>query len=103
MMPKCQRKVQVTNPSGFHMRPLTAFARRAQEFVCDVHVTKDDQRVNGKSPLELMLLAAEQGSELLIETSGPDAQAALDALAELVNAFSTPEDSSPESHQRTCG
>ena len=47
---------------------------------------KEDKRVNGKSPLDLMLLAAEQGTELILEVAGPDAAAALAALVELLRA-----------------
>jgi phosphotransferase system HPr (HPr) family protein len=81
-----RRKVIVQDPLGFHMRPLTVFAQRAGQFQCTVIVCKDDQRVNGKSPLELMLLAAQQGTELTLEVSGADAQAAIDVLAELLAA-----------------
>lgn len=80
------RRVVVTNPQGFHMRPATAFAQQAAKFQSTVTVRKDDQRINGKSPLELMLLAAEQGTELVLEATGPDAPAALDALAALLEA-----------------
>jgi phosphocarrier protein len=92
-----QRKVTVTDPLGFHLRPLAAFAQRAKQFQSAVTVTKDDQRVNGKSPLELMLLAAQQGTELTLEVAGPDAQTALPILAEMLAApgFDDPEDPSP--------
>jgi len=79
------KKVLITNPQGFHMRPAAAFATRAKQFPGDVHVVKDDQRVDGKSVLELLCLAALPGSELTIEVSGPDAGPALDALVEIVN------------------
>jgi phosphocarrier protein len=79
-----RRTVTITDPLGFHMRPLTAFAQRAGQFKSTVTLTKEDQRVNGKSPLEMMLLAAQQGTELILEVSGPDAAAAIDVLAELL-------------------
>jgi len=79
-----QRKVVITNPQGFHLRPLTAFAALATRFQATVTVSKDGRWVNGKSPLELMFLAAEQGTELLVQTSGPDAKDALEALAALL-------------------
>lgn len=81
-----QRTVTVANPAGFHLRPISAFARRASQCDGNVWVVKGDQRVNGKSALELMFLAAEAGTELLIEVSGPDAAATLDALAEMAAA-----------------
>ena len=80
------RKVIVQDPTGFHLRPLTAFAQRAGQFQSAVTVCKDSQRVNGKSPLELMLLGAEQGTELTLEVCGADAEAAIDVLAELLAA-----------------
>jgi phosphotransferase system HPr (HPr) family protein len=79
--------VVVTNPQGFHMRPVTAFAELANRFQSTVTVTKDGKAVNGKSPLELMFLAAEQGSRLELQVSGPDAREALHALVELINTL----------------
>jgi phosphotransferase system HPr (HPr) family protein len=84
-------KVTVANPHGLHMRPLAAFARRAAEFPCTITVVRDDRRVNGKSALELMLLAAEQGTELVLEIQGDGAPEALEALAPLL-AGSIPEE-----------
>jgi phosphotransferase system HPr (HPr) family protein len=81
-----RRNVIVQDPVGFHLRPLTAFAKRAGQFQSTVTVSKGDERVNGKSPLELMLLAAEQGTELTLEVCGADAAAAIDVLAELLAA-----------------
>ena len=89
-----QQKVLITNPQGFHMRPLTAFAELAGRFQSAITVCKEDKRVNGKSPLDLMLLAAEQGTELLLEVDGPDAAAALAALVELLRR--PPLDDAPE-------
>ncbi len=90
-----RRKVVVQDPMGFHMRPLTAFAQRASQFQCSVTVEKEGQRVNGKSPLELMLLAAEQGTELTLEVCGPDAGAAIDVLTELLAAPAAEEPPEP--------
>jgi phosphotransferase system HPr (HPr) family protein len=75
-----RKKVIITNPQGFHMRPLTAFVQLAQKFQSAVTLSRDNQRSNGKSPLELMTLGAEQGTELELEVTGSDARAALDAL-----------------------
>jgi phosphocarrier protein len=73
------------------MRPLAVFAQRAMQFQCSVVVHKGSECVNGKSPLELMLLAAEQGTELVVEVSGSDAAAALDILADILAAPSLDE------------
>jgi phosphotransferase system HPr (HPr) family protein len=86
-----RRKVRIANPQGFHLRPLTAFVQAALRFQSAVHVRKQDQRVNGKSALELMLLAAEQGTELELEVSGSDAAQALSVLSEILAAESMPD------------
>ncbi|CAN5279527.1 HPr family phosphocarrier protein [soil metagenome] len=79
-----RRKVTVTDPLGFHMRPVAAFAQCAGKYESTINVHKDELRVNGKSILELLLLAAEQGTELVLEVDGADAPAAIEALAELI-------------------
>jgi phosphocarrier protein len=79
-----RRKVTITDPLGFHLRPLAAFAQRAGQFQSSVVVIKEDQRVNGKSPLELMLLAAQPGAELVLEVAGADAETAIEELAQLL-------------------
>ncbi|HZV04547.1 MAG TPA: HPr family phosphocarrier protein [Gemmataceae bacterium] len=88
------QKVVINNPQGFHMRPMAAFAQLASRFESSVKVSREGQSVNGKSILDLMLLAAAQGTELTLEVAGPDAQAALNAL---VNVLKTPpEEETPE-------
>jgi phosphotransferase system HPr (HPr) family protein len=79
-----RRTITVVNPQGLHLRPAAAFAKRAREFAASVQVLRDDRAVNGKSQLDLVLLAAEPGTELIIEVSGPDAESAIEALAELL-------------------
>lgn len=66
------------------MRPAMAFARRAQAFASRVTVWLGDRSVNGKSLIDLMLLAAEAGTELVVEVAGNDAQSALPALLEIL-------------------
>jgi phosphocarrier protein HPr len=82
-----RQTVVISNPQGFHLRPMGAFAQLASRFESSVKVSREGQSVNGKSILDLMLLAAVQGTELTIEVAGPDAQVALDAL---VNLLKTP-------------
>jgi phosphocarrier protein HPr len=78
-------KVTITNPQGFHMRPMSAFVQLAGKYQSTVHIIRaDGQRIDGKSMLGLLGLAAEQGSELTLEVSGPDAQVAAQALADLM-------------------
>jgi phosphotransferase system HPr (HPr) family protein len=90
-----RHKVVITNPQGFHMRPLTAFVELARKFQSDVFVCKDSQRSDGKSPLELMTLGAEQGTELILEVSGSDAPAALEALVKLMSVLARETPSEP--------
>src|SRR5262249_42429988 len=79
--------VRITSPNGLHMRPATAFAELARLFQSTIHVAREDTRVNGKSPLDMMLLAAPEGSELVIEVQGPDAPDAQQRLVELLVAL----------------
>jgi len=75
-----QRWVTIADPQGLHMRPAAAFAKLARQFQSRVTVSRDNRSVNGKSQLDLMLLAAEPGAQLLLEISGDDAPDALAAL-----------------------
>jgi phosphotransferase system HPr (HPr) family protein len=80
-----QRKVVIVNPEGLHVRPAAAFVERARQFQSTIQVRKDDKCVDGKrSPLELFLLVAEQGSELTVEATGPDAVEALRAVVDVL-------------------
>ncbi|MCY2986516.1 MAG: HPr family phosphocarrier protein [Planctomycetota bacterium] len=80
------RTVTIVNPQGLHARPADAFVRLAHRFVASVAVIKDEQRANGKSILDILMLAAEFGSQLTIEASGGDAEEAVDALALLLES-----------------
>jgi phosphotransferase system HPr (HPr) family protein len=84
-VPILQRKITITNPQGLHMRPLAAFVQAANQFPCDVFVSKHpSQRINGKSMIHLLGLAAESGTELLLEVSGPEADKAIDVLMDIL-------------------
>ncbi len=77
-------KVIVTNPQGVHARPADMFVKLALQFQSTIEVIKDGNRVDGKSILDMLTLAAVAGLELQFEATGPDAQQALDALTDLV-------------------
>lgn len=81
------RTVTIKDPQGLHMRPAAAFAKCARQFQSSVVLRLDDRSVNGKSQLDLMLLAAEPGATLVLEVSGEDAPAALAALADLIESI----------------
>ncbi len=81
---KVSATVIVPNPQGIHARPAHMFVMTAVQFESSIAVLKDGARVDGKSILDMLTLVAGAGSELLIEATGSDAQAAIDALTELV-------------------
>lgn len=79
-------EVRIVNPLGLHARPATAFVDVASTFASAITVTKDDTSVDGKSIMQLMLLAASHGSQLKICASGKDASQACAALKTLVDS-----------------
>ncbi len=81
-----RRQVEITNAMGLHLRPADKFVRLASRFQSEVRVFLDGQEINGKSILDLTTLAAECGTRLDLEARGPDAEAAVEALSELVLA-----------------
>ncbi len=92
------RRVTVTNSLGMHARPAERFARLAGQFDAKIEVVKGDYRVEGKSILEVLTLAAEKGTELIIEAAGEDAQAAVDALAKLVESDFAEDETKTDNH-----
>jgi phosphocarrier protein len=83
-MPSAEATVMLTNRMGLHARPSTQIATIASRFASDIHIEKDGMTVDAKSVLELLMLAAECGSQLCISANGPDAKQAVSALTELV-------------------
>jgi phosphocarrier protein len=80
-----RRQVTITNPHGFHMRPIQAFVEAANRFNSAVQLAKEDgPPVNGKSVLNLLGLAAEKGTVLSLLITGPDCEDAARALVEVL-------------------
>jgi phosphotransferase system HPr (HPr) family protein len=77
------RQVEITNRLGVHLRAAAKFVRLARQFQSDIQVTLDGPKVSGRSILDLTTLGAACGSRLELKADGPDAEAALDALAGL--------------------
>src|SRR5216117_1674727 len=77
---KVTKELVVLNKLGIHARPAAMFVRTANRFDCEIFVEKDGERVNGKSIMGLMMLAAGPGSKLTVHAHGHDA---LQALAEI--------------------
>lgn len=78
------REYELLNKYGMHVRPAGALAKLCQKFRSDITVEKEGRAVSGKSVLGLMTLEAPCGTRLKVTADGPDAEDALDAIAELV-------------------
>lgn len=78
-----QREIPIVNKLGLHLRAAAQFVQTAGRFSCDVWVSKDGRRVNGKSIMGVMTLVAVKGSSLSVETEGDKAAECLDALTKL--------------------
>lgn len=77
-------EITIRNEMGLHARPASLFVQTANRYQSGVTVQKGNQQADGKSILQLMGLAVEVGTALIVETQGPDARAAASALCELV-------------------
>ena len=75
---------QVSNKLGIHARPAAMFVKTANRFSCDIFVEKDGEKVNGKSIMGLMMLAAGPGSKVTVHALGHDASQALDEIETLI-------------------
>ncbi|MBO6536437.1 MAG: HPr family phosphocarrier protein [Balneolaceae bacterium] len=80
-----KKTVTIKNSTGLHARPSAALVKLAGSFKSDFYIHMYGYRVNGKSILGVMTLAAEQGAELLFEVSGPDEEEAMEAIVDLVD------------------
>ncbi|MGC4367067.1 HPr family phosphocarrier protein [Hydrogenophaga sp. R2] len=75
----------ISNKLGLHARASAKLTKLAGSFACDVFMSRGDRRVNAKSIMGVMMLAAGIGTTVDIETSGADEQAAMDAIVALIN------------------
>jgi phosphocarrier protein len=76
--------LEIINELGLHARAATKFVQLAAKFGCDVDIEKEDQTVNGKSIMGILMLVAAKGTTITVRTRGPQAAECLAALAELV-------------------
>jgi phosphotransferase system enzyme I (PtsI) len=81
-----KKSVEVVLPTenGLHARPATKFVETASRYTSEITIAKDTMVVDGKSVIEILTLAAEQGTLLVITADGDDAQEAVEVLARLV-------------------
>lgn len=78
------KELTIVNKSGIHARPAAMFVKVANRFGSDIFVEKDGEKINGKSIIGLMMLAAGRGSKLTLHVKGADASAAITELEALV-------------------
>lgn len=74
----------IQNRLGLHARPAALFVQMANRFKSEIEVTKGRERVNGKSIMGIMTLAAGRGSQISIRATGPDAAKAVSSLTKLI-------------------
>jgi len=81
-----ERTVEIVNKNGLHARPAAEIVKLSAKFKCDITIMRDELEVNGKSIMGVMMLAAEFGSNIVVRANGPDAEQAVNAIADLVAA-----------------
>lgn len=82
-----KEEIEIINILGLHARASTKFTQTASQFSCDIWVTRNGRRVNAKSIMGVMMLAASKGSMVELEASGEDEHQAIDALKALINDY----------------
>ena len=80
------RDFTINNKLGLHARPSAQITQAASRYAAEVWIAKNGRRVNAKSIMGVMMLAAGQGSVLTVEADGPDEAQAIEALAELIDS-----------------
>ena len=82
-----EKQAVVQNQLGIHARPATLLVQMAAKFESEIYLSKGDvRRINGKSIMGVMMLAAEHGAEVLVETDGEDEVEALESVAQLLSS-----------------
>ncbi|MCU0665593.1 MAG: HPr family phosphocarrier protein [Candidatus Omnitrophica bacterium] len=84
-MPLVSKKLMVNNKQGLHARPAALFVQVANKYDSRVTVKKDSEEVNGKSIMGILMLAAEKGTEIIVEADGEDAAIAIEELEKVLN------------------
>ena len=87
-----KQEIQIINKLGLHARASTKLTQTASQYACEIWIERNARRVNAKSIMGVMMLAASNGSTITLETDGKDEQPAMDALVQLINSrFGEPE------------
>jgi len=85
--PMPQREVEIVNKDGLNAPASARLTQLAAKYQCDVSLTRSGRKVNAKSLMGVMMLAAGKGSRVLLETDGPDETEALDAIVALITNY----------------
>ncbi|MFC1480357.1 HPr family phosphocarrier protein [Candidatus Omnitrophota bacterium] len=79
-----RKDILIKNKTGLHARPAAIFVQVANKYESDITIIKEDQEVNGKSIMGILMLAAEKGSKVTIVAEGEDASEAVEELSEIL-------------------
>lgn len=79
-----EREIEIVNKLGLHARASAKLTQTASAFPCEVWISRSGRRINGKSIMGVMMLAAARGSRIKLETLGPEEDAAMTALVALI-------------------
>ena len=79
-----KKELVVQNKTGLHARPAAMFVQVANKYESDITIIKEEQEVNGKSIMGILMLAAEKGAKIIIVADGDDAEKAVEELSEIL-------------------
>lgn len=79
-----KKDIVIKNRTGLHARPAAIFVQVANKFESDIAIIKEDQEINGKSIMGILMLAAEKGAKITLVADGDDAQKAIEELSEIL-------------------
>jgi len=82
-----QREIEIVNRLGLHARASAKLTQLAAKYQCDVSLARNGRKINAKSIMGVMMLAAGKGSRVVLETDGPDETEALDAITALIGDY----------------
>src|ERR1700729_262460 len=82
-----QREIEIINKLGLHARASAKLTQLAAKYQCDVSLARNGRKINAKSIMGVMMLAAGKGSRVMLETDGPDETEALDAITALIGDY----------------
>ena len=80
------KTIRITNENGLHARPAALLVQSVAKLDCEITIEKDGTRVDGKSIMGVLMLAAEHGSQIVVTTRGPDARRAVQEVEQVVGA-----------------